>query len=185
MKLIQRVCPNHIINQVNRDPIMASLMGLMLQDIKDTYQDVFEGLKLHLKIKPDSSPLQLLPRKIPESLKQPLWDHLDELVKLNMVELVNCLTDWVSTIMVTTKTNGKIRLCLDPWPLNKVFKRCRHPMPTIEDVLPELSKAKVFTKLTAATVTGKSPLPTSYPLLGGQWPWSLFSICACPGHLAL
>ena len=126
---------------------MPSSMGLALQD---TYQDVFEGLgvlgpELHLEIEPDSSPVQLPPRKTPESRKQPLRDHLDELVMLDVVERVDCPTDWVSAIVVTTKTNGKIRLCLDPRPLNKVLKRCRHPMPTIEDVLPELSNAKVFT----------------------------------------
>ena len=90
---------------------MPSLMGLTLQDIKDTYQDVFEGLgvlgpELHLEIEPDSSPVQLPPRKIPESLKQPLRDHLDELVKLDVVERVDCPTDWVSATVVTTKTNG-------------------------------------------------------------------------------
>ena len=108
---------------------MPSLMVLTLQDIKDTYQDVFEGLgvlgpELHLEIERDSSLVQLPPRKILESLKQPLGDHLDELVKLDMVEQVDCPTNWVSTTMVTIITNGKIRLCLDPRPLKKVPKRC-------------------------------------------------------------
>ena len=64
-----------------------------------------------------------------------------------MIEPVDFPTDWVSAIVVTLKPNGKIRLCLDPRPLNKVLKRCHHPIPTIDDVLPELSNAKVFTKV--------------------------------------
>ena len=152
MKLIQRGRQKQI-NQVDRDTTTPSHMGLTLQDIRDAYQDVFDeglgvlGPELHLEINPDSSPVQLPPRKIPESLKQPLREHLDELVKLNVVERVDYPTDWVSAIVVATKPNGKIRLCLDPRPLNKVLKRCRHPMPTIEDVLPELANARVFTKV--------------------------------------
>ena len=70
---------------------MPGLMGLTLQDVKDTYQDVFEGLgvlgsELHHEIESDSSQVQLLPRKIPESMKQPLRYHLDELIKLDGVE---------------------------------------------------------------------------------------------------
>ena len=45
------------------------------------------------------------------------------------------------------KSNGKIRLCLDPQPLNRALKRCHYPILTIEEVLPDLANAKVFTKL--------------------------------------
>ena len=55
--------------------------------------------------------------------------------------------DCVSTIVVNKKNNGKIRLCLDSQPLNKALKRCHYPIPMIEDVLPDLANAKVFTKL--------------------------------------
>ena len=45
--------------------------------------------------------------------------------------------------MVVRKGN-KLRLCIDPRDLNKALKRSHYPMPTIEEVLPELSKAKIF-----------------------------------------
>ena len=53
----------------------------------------------------------------------------------------------MSAIVVNKKSNGKIRLCLDPQPLNRALKRCHYPIPTIEEVLPDLANAKVFTKL--------------------------------------
>ena len=64
-----------------------------------------------------------------------------------MIEKVVEATDWVSAIVVNKKSNGKIRLCLDMQPLNKALRRCHYPIPTIEDVLPDLANAKVFTKL--------------------------------------
>ena len=37
--------------------------------------------------------------------------------------------------------------CIDPRPLNEALRRERYPLPTIEDILPELSHAKVFSKV--------------------------------------
>ncbi|CAB4034384.1 Retrovirus-related Pol poly from transposon [Paramuricea clavata] len=126
----------------------------MQLNIKDTYQDVFE-----------------------ESLKQPLREHLDELVKLEVIERVDYPTDWVSAIFVAPKPNGNIRLCLDPRPLNKALKRCHHPIPTIDDVLPELSNAKVFTKVDCSNVywqvelDEESSLLTTFNTPFGRFKW--------------
>ncbi len=53
-------------------------------------------------------------------------------------------TDWVSATVMMLKPNGKVRLCLDPKPLDKALKRSHYPLPVIEEVLPDPSKAKVF-----------------------------------------
>ena len=58
-------------------------------------------------------------------------------------------TDWVSNLVTATKESGDLRLCLDPKQLNKALKRGRYPLPIIDDVLPDLSRAKVFTKVDA------------------------------------
>ena len=139
------------VNQVSEDVPAPHPLGLKLEDVQETYPDVFEGLgtlgpELHLDVDPNFSPVQLPPRKIPESLKQPLHEHLDDLVKHDVIERVPEQTEWVSALVVVAKPNGKIRLCLDPRPLNKALKRCHHPIPTMDDVLPELSNAKVGTK---------------------------------------
>ena len=47
------------------------------------------------------------------------------------------------------KKDGRIRLCVDPKPLNRALKRNHYPLPTIEDVLPQLAKVKFFTVLDA------------------------------------
>lgn len=58
-------------------------------------------------------------------------------------------TDWVSSVVVVRKPTGKIRVCIDPTNLNKAIKRHHYPSPTIEDVLPKLNKAKIFSLLDA------------------------------------
>jgi len=52
---------------------------------------------------------------------------------------------WISALLVVTKANGDIRICIDPKPLNKELLRDHYPMPTIDDVLPQLANAKDFT----------------------------------------
>ena len=54
-----------------------------------------------------------------------------------------------SNVVIATKPLGDLRICIDPKELNKVLKRERYPIPVIENVLPELSKATVFTKVDA------------------------------------
>ena len=49
-------------------------------------------------------------------------------------------------MVVTEKLNGKLRVCIDPKHLNKALKRSHYPLPVIEDILPELTDVKVFSK---------------------------------------
>ena len=54
-------------------------------------------------------------------------------------------TDYVSSLVVTEKPSGKLRVCIDPQHLNKL-KRSHYSLPVIEDILPELADVKVFLK---------------------------------------
>lgn len=47
------------------------------------------------------------------------------------------------------KAQWQLRVCLDPKDLNRAILRPHYPMKTLEDVLPQLSKARFFTKLDA------------------------------------
>ena len=51
--------------------------------------------------------------------------------------------------MVGVAKSGKIRICLDPKDLNKAIKRPKYQMPTLDETLPKLGKAKVFSSLYA------------------------------------
>ena len=119
---------------------------LTKDDILNHYLDVFQGLgelgdNLHVEVNETITPVQIAPRRIPEALRKPLKVHLTELEKQGVIEKVADPTDWVSAIVVNKKSNGKVKLCLDPQPLNKALKRCHYPIPTIEEVL------SVFTKV--------------------------------------
>ena len=56
-------------------------------------------------------------------------------------------TDWVSAMAIATKKSGELRICIDPRPLNKVLRRERYHIPTPDEVLTELSKARIITRM--------------------------------------
>ena len=78
-----------------------------------------------------------------------LKQELEKFTKLGVIAPMDAPTDWVSNVAIATKPSGNLRICIDPKELNKALKRERYPIPVIENVLPELSKARVFTKVDA------------------------------------
>ena len=84
------------------------------------------------------------PRRVPTSLKEKLRKELDRLQQLEVIAPIDEPTPWVSSLAVAVKKSGALRICIDPRPLNTALKRERYQLPVLEDILPELSKAKVF-----------------------------------------
>ena len=83
------------------------------------------------------------------ALKGKLKKELDRLQSLGIIEQVTDPTPWVSSLVTVLKPNGQIRVCIDPKDLNRVLRRSHYPTPTIDEMLPELSRAKVFSTVDA------------------------------------
>ena len=67
--------------------------------------------------------------------------------KLDIIEKVHGPPDWVSPIVITSKKNGDIRICVDMQRANEAIKRERHITPTDDDITSKLNGATVFSKL--------------------------------------
>ena len=67
-------------------------------------------------------------------------------MRLGIIEQVDEPTEWTSALVVVHKPNGSLRICLDPHDLNPALKGNAHPVPTIDEILPDMTRAKVFTK---------------------------------------
>ena len=138
---------------VNYDNFV-SVNSIADKDILTEFQDVFGDRpgklpgKVQLVIETDGTrPVQCNAKPVPVALKEKVKNGLQELVDQDVLIKVDKPTDWASRLVVTQKKDGdELRFCIDPRPLNKVLKREVHRLPIIEDILPELSKAKVFSK---------------------------------------
>jgi len=67
---------------------------------------------------------------------------------MSVIDKVMKPTPWISNMVVVRKLN-KLRLCLNPLHLNKGIIRNHYPTPTLEDIAPKLTKAKVFSVVDA------------------------------------
>ena len=59
-------------------------------------------------------PVRLPTRAVPVAREKDPKNELDVLTRDGIIAPVNCPTDWVSAFVAVRKTNGKIRLCIDP-----------------------------------------------------------------------
>ena len=104
-------------------------------------------------ILPYLSPVVHPTRIIPFIQREKVKEELDRMEKLGVIHKAEEPTEWVSSLVVLEKPNGKVRLCLDPRDLNKANQREHYPiaMKTVEEVAAELSDAKVFSVLDATS----------------------------------
>ena len=103
-------------------------------------------LQLHVdeNVKPIVQPL----RRLPFALRDKVAQKLRELEDDDIIERVEGPTPWVSPLVVIPKNNyTDVRICVDMRQANKAIVRERHPIPTIDEVLLDLNRSTVFSKL--------------------------------------
>ena len=120
-------------------------------EVLSDYADLFKVLgkiegKLHLEVDKTVTPVVMPPRPVPVAIKGELREELDRLEGLGALTKEDKPTAWVSGLVAAMKPSGKVRVCIDPQRLNVALKRRHYPLPIVEEILPELAKAKVFTK---------------------------------------
>ena len=129
--------------------VKSSKTALTKDSLIEQYSDVFQGTgkfdeQYHITIDPDATPVVHPPRSVPIVLKDDLKAELDRLESEGILIGVTEPTPWVLSMVVVRKPTGKLRICIDPKDLNKVTRRSHYPIPTIDEILPDLREAKVF-----------------------------------------
>ncbi|XP_019614733.1 PREDICTED: uncharacterized protein K02A2.6-like [Branchiostoma belcheri] len=156
--------------------------ALTKESLLEVYPDVFSGLgrlpgKCHLEVDESVKPVVHPPRRVPVAMKAQLQKELDKMTEDGVIEPVTVPTPWVSSLVTVLKPTGKLRICIDPRDLNAALKRSHYPAPTIEDILPELKKAKVFSVLDAKSgywqvvLDEESSLLTTFNTPSGRYKW--------------
>ena len=153
------------------------------QDVLKAFPDVFNGDigtlpgSVRLTIKPDAEPVLRPPKRLPVELRDPVKQELDRLVGVGVLAPVDEPTDWVNQMAIATKRDGSLRICIDPRSLNLALKREHYQLPVLDDILPDLSKAKVFSKVDLShgywhcTLEEESSLLTTFSTPFGRYRW--------------
>ena len=122
--------------------------------ITEKYATVFgDGigeLQSKYRIRLDDDPIQHAPRRVPVALRDRLKATLDGMVRDDIIEAVEKPTEWISSMVVITKKDSKLCICLDPKDLNRAIRRENYQLPTIEDIATRRTEPRCSPSLTSA-----------------------------------
>ena len=143
---------NHgCIKDKNLQPAKETTLIKDKQDLIKQYPECFNGIgkfqgEYHITVDPSVPPVIHPPRRVPVSLKDDIKSELDDMVKNGIITKLEEgePTPWVNSLVYRRKQNGRLRLCLDPKDLNAAIQREHHVTPTLEEILPKLTGATVF-----------------------------------------
>ena len=76
----------------------------------------------YIEVKENVKPVVTPVSKVPHLWKPKLEKELKKVVALDFIEPIKKPTDWVNGLVIAEKPNRKLRICLDPSPLNNAIK---------------------------------------------------------------
>ncbi|KAL1277373.1 hypothetical protein QQF64_024046 [Cirrhinus molitorella] len=111
-------------------------------------QETMQTRVHHIQTKPDVIPVIHPPRKVPIALKKDIERELKLMEEMGVIKKQTEPTEWVNSMVTIVKPN-KIRICIDPQELNREIRREHYPLKTIEEVVAEMPRAKIFSVVDA------------------------------------
>ena len=163
-----------------KEAVKKELSRMIDIDILEKYPKCLRGVGLfpgeyHIDLKQDAEPVIHPPRRVPESMKEAVKKELSRMIDIDIIDKVDQPTDWVNSVVYVTKPSGELRICLDPKVLNTCVRIPHHYTQVLEDILPQLQGASVFTILDARSgfwnvkLDDKSKLLTTFSTPYGRY----------------
>ena len=134
--------------------LSASTSALIVEELKRTYAEVFQGglgtmkhVRAHLSLREGATPRFVRPRPVPFAIRETVSRELDRLEAAGILEKVEC-SDWAAPIVPVPKKDGTIRVCGDfKVTVNPMLQVDQHPLPNPNELLSTLAGGQSFTKL--------------------------------------
>jgi len=102
------------------------------------------GIKVKLHLDHDVPPVVQPHRRIPFHYREWLDKELEKFEQQGVIERVTEPSPWVSPITIAEKPGKPLRLCVDMRQANKAIKRTRHVLPTLEDIISQVTGSQFF-----------------------------------------
>ncbi|MCO5614953.1 hypothetical protein L7F22_069239 [Adiantum nelumboides] len=124
------------INMFKRYPNLFITDYLMIKGV-----DVIQH---HIDLKPKGKPVAQKLRRLGVVQQEALLTEVNKFLKAGFIYPVTNY-EWVSPIVVTSKKNGKWRVCVDYKPLNATTKRDHFPLPFQDEILNKVAGHECYT----------------------------------------
>ena len=125
---------------------------------------IFPGKLYHINTDPSIPPKQLPCQPVPVHQQDEFKKQLNEMLDSGVIMKVHEATPWINSFVVVETVKDrkkKLRICLDPKPLNKAIMREPYITCTPDDVYHKLANAKYITVIDFKAI--------SYSFFPGWW----------------
>jgi len=149
--LVQLPRDIHIRSMMNAVTSRAIKDIPVLCEFPDVFPDDLPGLppdqdvEFKIELIPGTAPISRRPYRMPPNELAELKTQLNELLNKGLTHPSS--SPWGCPAIFVKKKDQSLRMCVDYRPLNVVTIKNKYPLPRIDILLDQLSKAKVFSKI--------------------------------------
>lgn len=156
---------SHLDPTPNSSTVDFTHLPLEIQSILHLFPDLFLQPKgfppprphdHHINLLPNTEPVNVKPYKYPHHQKDIVAQLIIEMLKDGIIKPRH--SPFSSPVLPVKKKDRTWHFCVDYRALNAITVKDRFPIPTVDELLDELGKAKYFTKLDLRSGTTKSEL---------------------------
>ena len=80
-------------------------------------------------------------------LRKLINKNLKRLPENDIIEYIQRRQEWASNLVATPKSSRRIRLCLDAREVNSCIQRETYPIPTLDSIIDNMTRATFFIKM--------------------------------------
>ena len=137
------------------------------ESIKEKSPNLFTGLgkikyqEYDIKLAQEATPYAIaVPRQFPILLHKETERELQRMERSGVISRVEDPAEWCAPMVVTPKSSGKVRVCVDLIKLSQFVQRKNHPLPTTDKAFANLASARYFSGLEIKLSKRLKPLTT-------------------------
>jgi hypothetical protein len=125
-------------------PVVCEFLDMFLDELPSLSSD--QDVEFVIELIPRTPPISRRPYRMPPNELAELKKQLQDLLKKGLI--YPSLSEWgCLALFVKKKKDNSLRMCVDYRPLNAVTIKNKYPLPRIDILFDQLSKAKVFSKI--------------------------------------
>jgi hypothetical protein len=125
-------------------PVVCEFPNVFLEVLPRLPLD--RDVEFAIELIPGTAPISRRPYRMPPNELAELKKQLQELLKKGLIRPSS--SEWgCPALFMKKKKDNSLRMCMDYWPLNAVTVKNKYPLPRIDILFDQLSKAKVFSKI--------------------------------------
>ncbi|RXN04213.1 Retrovirus-related Pol poly from transposon [Labeo rohita] len=120
---------------------------------------LLKTIPVRIKLKADAVPYAVTTaRRVSVPLLPKVKAELERMVKGGVIEEITEPTEWCAPMVPVPRKSGQVRICVGLNRLNQAVERERYILPTLDDILPQMAGATMFSLLDAESGFWQIPL---------------------------